>query len=55
MLKIASLVECRGEYRIAPVAPEGIAVRARAGGLDLCLLSDADDPGLPSCLLRARW
>jgi hypothetical protein len=34
---------------------EGLAVRERAGGLDLCLVSDADDPDQPSCLLRARW
>jgi hypothetical protein len=34
---------------------EGIAVRPRDGGLDLCLVSDADDPGLPSCLLGTRW
>jgi hypothetical protein len=34
---------------------EGLAVRSRAGGLDLCLVSDADDPDQPSCLLRARW
>jgi hypothetical protein len=39
----------------APLKIEGIAVRAFEGGLDLCLVSDADDPGLPSCLLRARW
>jgi len=34
---------------------EGLAVRSRTGGLDLCLVSDADDPDQPSCLLRARW
>lgn len=34
---------------------EGVAVRGRAGRLELCLVSDADDPDQPSCLLRARW
>jgi len=38
-----------------PLKIEGVAVRARAGRLDLCLVSDADDPDQPSCLLRAQW
>ena len=38
-----------------PQKVEGGAGRPRAGRLDLCLVSDADDPDQPSCLLRARW
>jgi hypothetical protein len=46
----------QAQHRLtAPLKIEGIAARPRDGGLDLCLVSDADDPGLPSCLLRARW
>jgi hypothetical protein len=33
---------------------EGVAVQQRAA-LELCLVSDADDPDQPSCMLRARW
>lgn len=38
-----------------PLKVEGLAVRRRGGGLDLCLVTDADDAQQPSLLLRARW
>lgn len=34
--------------------PEGIAVQARQGGLDLCLVTDADDPARAAELLLVR-
>lgn len=34
---------------------EGVAALRTAHGLELCLVSDADDPDQPSCMLRARW
>ena len=37
-----------------PVKIEGIAVQVHAGGATLCLVTDADDPGISSCMLMAR-
>jgi hypothetical protein len=34
---------------------EGIAARQRGGVVDLCLVTDADDPRIASQLLRGRW
>jgi hypothetical protein len=38
-----------------PHKVEGIAARLHGGTLDLCLVSDADDPAMPSQLFSARW
>lgn len=39
----------------AGVKAEGVAARVVQGALWLCLVTDADDPGVPSRLWRARW
>lgn len=38
-----------------PHKVEGIAARLQAATLELCLVSDADDPGTASQLFTARW
>ncbi|MBX3626209.1 MAG: hypothetical protein KF892_14430 [Rhizobacter sp.] len=53
------LVNAGGElaalHRLAtPHKPEGIAVREHAGGLDVCLVTDADDPARAAELLLVR-
>jgi hypothetical protein len=45
----------RALQRLArPAKVEGIVVRSDAAGMDLCLVTDTDDPRLASCMLRAR-
>ena len=54
------VVDADGEivalHRLAdtPLKVEGIAARQSEGAIDLCLVTDADDPLLSSQLLRAR-
>jgi hypothetical protein len=43
-----------GTWGDAPLKVEGIAARQSEGAIDLCLVTDADDPLLSSQLLRAR-
>jgi hypothetical protein len=56
---VVGLMNAQGQLRRLWRLPnrdkvEGIAVRERDGGIDLALVTDADDPKLPSRLLVAR-
>lgn len=56
---VVGIVTARGKrlalHRLAPtVKVEGIAVRASAGGITVCLVTDADDPKQSSTLLLAH-
>lgn len=56
---VVGRVDARGEIvamrSLATAKVEGIDVQHVAGTLQLCMVSDADDPAVPSQLLLARW
>jgi hypothetical protein len=57
---VVGIVDAQGQpvamRRLAqPAKVEGIAVQRQGRHLSLCMVTDADDPTVPSSLLLARW
>jgi hypothetical protein len=57
---VVGLMSAQGELLVRHALPdnakaEGIAARWRRGGVDLCLVTDADNPRIASRLLRSRF